>query len=554
MLFLITIFTILFAFIAYKRIDWAIMLMLFALPSYLIRFKAWEIPSTLLEVMILVLFLVWVWKDLPRLKAGLTRVFKRTAKMVKIPYPFQWEIILLLAISLISAGVAGFSNAAFGIWKAYFLEPILVYIVVVNVFAYRDKPLGTPDAKLAWHSGCQAAALLWPLLVSALFISLLAIYQKITGHLIDNPFWAAEVQRRVVSVFGYPNAVGLYLAPLVMVLGGWALDKIRITRSTSLGQANYELRIKKNETSSDVIPVKTGIQNPAQKSWIPAFARMTQKWLPAFIILTIILSLLAILFAKSMGAALGLAAGAFVFALLAGKRSRITAIILVVIAATVIFAIPQTRTKAIERLTLQDFSGQVRLILWDETWKMLQDGRSVFGAGLASYQETVKPYHVDGFYYNKDKDPDFHRKTLIFDDAYRAKYWQPLEVYLYPHNIFLNFWSELGLAGMLLFIWIIGRFLFIGVRQITNPPAGRAGYKLHITDNKKTSNEYLLIGLISAMVCMAVHGLVDVPYFKNDLAVTFWVLLAMMSIIKLDQNRNYATVIPTKAGIQEEQS
>jgi len=31
-----------------------------------------------------------------------------------------------------------------------------------------------------------------------------------------------------------------------------------------------------------------------------------------------------------------------------------------------------------------------------------------------------------------------------------------------------------------------------------------------------------------------VHGMVDVPYFKNDLAVMFWVLIAMMSIINLE--------------------
>ena len=33
--------------------------------------------------------------------------------------------------------------------------------------------------------------------------------------------------------------------------------------------------------------------------------------------------------------------------------------------------------------------------------------------------------------------------------------------------------------------------------------------------------------MASAMIALVVHGLVDVPYFKNDLAMLFWLLLAL---------------------------
>ena len=36
------------------------------------------------------------------------------------------------------------------------------------------------------------------------------------------------------------------------------------------------------------------------------------------------------------------------------------------------------------------------------------------------------------------------------------------------------------------------------------------------------------------MTVIIIHGLVDVPYFKNDLAVMFWALLAIMGIISLE--------------------
>jgi O-antigen ligase len=95
---------------------------------------------------------------------------------------------------------------------------------------------------------------------------------------------------------------------------------------------------------------------------------------------------------------------------------------------------------------------------------------------------------------------------------------------MYPHNILLNFWVELGIAGMLLFIWIIGKYFWWGFKILKN--------KLSL------ENKYLVLGLIGAMTVIVVHGLVDVPYFKNDLSCLFWILIAMLSLLKLQLIRN----------------
>jgi len=97
---------------------------------------------------------------------------------------------LVLIISLVAAGVTGFSFSALGIWKAYFFEPILLFILIFNVFKNRN----------------SLRRILWALLASAAAVSLFAIFQKITGWFITNPFWAAAATRRAVSFFGYPNA------------------------------------------------------------------------------------------------------------------------------------------------------------------------------------------------------------------------------------------------------------------------------------------------------------------------------------------------------------
>jgi len=41
---------------------------------------------------------------------------------------------------------------------------------------------------------------------------------------------------------------------------------------------------------------------------------------------------------------------------------------------------------------------------------------------------------------------------------------------------------------------------------------------------------------MAPLVAILVHGLVDVPYFKNDLAMAFW-LLVFLTTIQLDHAR-----------------
>ncbi len=77
---------------------------------------------------------------------------------------------------------------------------------------------------------------------------------------------------------------------------------------------------------------------------------------------------------------------------------------------------------------------------------------------------------------------------------------------LHPHNIFLAFWLNMGLLGLISFVWMCGKaFLWITERD---------------------SKERHLAALM--LVTILVHGLFDTPYFKNDLAFQFWLLMAIL--------------------------
>ncbi len=210
------------------------------------------------------------------------------------------------------------------------------------------------------------------------------------------------------------------------------------------------------------------------------------------------LSILAIIFSKTEAAWVGVAAGLFVLCV-AQKRTRIPALIGGAAFLVILLGFSRFREPILQKLTLQDWSGHVHRTQWVETTAMLRD-HTIFGAGLSGYPTVFRPYH-------------------------QATY---IEIFQYPHNIVLNFWSELGLLGLLAFIWIMIVFFQQIRRSLT--------YRLPVTGDRLLSH-----GLAAGMLTLAIHGLVDVPYFKNDLAVQFWIFAASITVIASEAKRSRET-------------
>ena len=93
---------------------------------------------------------------------------------------------------------------------------------------------------------------------------------------------------------------------------------------------------------------------------------------------------------------------------------------------------------------------------------------------------------------------------------------------MYPHNIFLNFWTEIGLFGALIFFYLLAKAIFIALSLTVN----------YIRADRP--EKYLSLGLMSALIVIIIHGLVDVPYFKNDLSAMFWVFLAFIGLLNFN--------------------
>jgi O-antigen ligase len=87
---------------------------------------------------------------------------------------------------------------------------------------------------------------------------------------------------------------------------------------------------------------------------------------------------------------------------------------------------------------------------------------------------------------------------------------------IYPHDIWLSFWAELGLLGLIAFAIIFIRLLRSGWRAL--PFA--TGF-----------DRVVLWGAVGALVLWGVHGIFDSPYWKNDMSVEFWLVAAMLMLL-----------------------
>lgn len=408
----ITICLILFFLICLFRLDFGFFVLVALLPTYLIRFKVGFLPMTFLEGMILILFFSWL----------ITRIFKKDLFLVLRSSFSLLEktkclipIILFIVAATISIFVSPNLKSAAGIWKAYFIEPLLLFLVFISTINKR-----------------QIRLILSGLGISAIWVSVIGIYQKFTGWAIPDPLWQAEATRRVTSVYGYPNALGLYLGPIIVLYIGILKSKVKLIITS------YKL-------------------------------------------LAIILSLLAIIFAKSHGAWLGALAGILFLGFLSKKRKWF---LLALIILVLLFLIPQTRSKILDWAGYEENIG-VRIDMWKDSFR-LGIRSLIFGTGLAGFQSIYEKY----------------REVKHFG------------LFPYPHNIVLNFWLEIGLFGLIAFVWLVVRFFKIGFSILRKA--------------LQTSSSLLTAGLLGSLVCLIVHGLVDVPYFKNDLSVQFWIFFGLL--------------------------
>ena len=187
----------------------------------------------------------------------------------------------------------------------------------------------------------------------------------------------------------------------------------------------------------------------------------------------------------SRGGLLALAALAFIGILtVRSPRLRIGLAAAAVLGAFAVVKLPIIGPRVAHAIDPISGTFDNRGRIWTASLRMLHN-HPIFGAGINAYQTVMAPYRlVDS---NLVPEP-------------------------YPHNIFLTTWTETGLLGLAAFSWILGALILMPWRRLSNAQG------IYVP---------VLWGVGAAFVMILVHGLVDSPYWKNDLSLEFWLLAAL---------------------------
>ena len=373
-----------------------------AAPAYTVRWHIGPLPTTLLENLILLTVAVYLVET----------VVQRGS--IEWRTPFTVPALLFIAAGALDVIAAPDRRAGLGLYRAYMLEPIAFFIVLVSVVS----------------SLRRAYLIVLGLAVAAVGIGLpnaIVVLQAGLQHRLDLSGTPPVV------IYQTANAVALFLLPVIAVAAAVAAYGKGRARAAAV----------------------------------------------AFLVVSVPCFLLTL----SRGGFLALAAVVLALALTHRRRTWFLAAATVVGAAFALLP-PISKRLAYELHFTDPHNTLVgRIPLWQATLEMLRQ-HPLFGAGLSGFETRIAPYwnatHIDRF--------------------------------IYPHNILLNFWVATGVLGVVAFGWL----LLLGFRT------SWGGWRSPQRDWAP-----LHLGVVLALIGILVHGLVDVPYFKNDLSLEFWVLLAL---------------------------
>jgi O-antigen ligase len=371
---------------------WMLIVTFGALPLYVVRWHYGPLPTTLLETLILITLATYVvarWRE-----GGIPRPIRT---------PYDIPIVLLVVAASIAVVLPPDHRAALGLYRAFFIEPVLIFYVAVDVLR-GERYLRRAVVSFAVGSSLLAV------------LNLVAVAQALLHH-------TFHVGAAPNAVYGDANYVAMYLEPPV----AFALAVLLFDRT-------------------------------ARWRWLGA------AWLA--------ITGLALLLTLSKGAYLALIVLG-VIVILRLRRWMLPLLVGLAVVAVLISRVPLVT----QRIATSENSLVGRFQIYGATLRSMQD-HWLFGWGIGGW-----------------------------DYIYRRKAPQP-----YPHDIWLTFWVELGLLGVIAFAIIFFGLLWRGWRGL---PQTEAFYRV------------ALWGVLGALVLWGVHGLADTPYWKNDMALEFWVMAAI---------------------------
>jgi len=216
-----------------------------------------------------------------------------------------------------------------------------------------------------------------------------------------------------------------------------------------------------------------------------------EPWKRSAVIFSLVLILFNLYLTKSYGAwlSLGLTVTAILWLKYRKKWQKkyiVASIILIIFIVAAGFFKVESIKKLGDRSSLAS-----RFMIWKSAGLMIQKN-PIFGIGPGNFQNKYLEYQ---------------------------KYFPPYLEWAVPqpHNLYLAFWLESGLIGLIGFFWLVWLFF----RDNKKARQGRDSPEAVRENNLATG--FLCLAII---LYFLIHGLIDTTYWRNDMAIVFWAVIA----------------------------
>jgi len=204
---------LLLVFLSYHHHKTAIIILAGLLPTYLLRFSVFGIPTNFFELAIMAVAL-----------AGLIQPAVRSrwiAAWPRLPFTFTLLTLLFILAAAISTFISPHPYTSLGILKSWIFFPILLgWLVYAGGFCALDTGhwLASRSLSEGW-----SLVILRALLISGVVVSIIGLFQ----------IFALD---RIRSIYSVPNSLALFLAPLLVMASWQAIQKKYVSVSPDKGR------------------------------------------------------------------------------------------------------------------------------------------------------------------------------------------------------------------------------------------------------------------------------------------------------------------------------
>jgi len=431
-----------------KILHFGLCLIVLCLPLYLLRLKIWWIPTTVLELMIYAVFVLWLVKRvIVRATEYSTHLSAQESRTLKSKFNFStssnskfclYPIFLIFLGATISTLFSSNLQVSAGLWKAYFLDPLLFLIVFIDTIKTKK----------------QVKDIIAALSLSGLAVAIVGLWYWFNGEL--------TYDGRLRTFYLSPNHLAMYIAPALLFFTYFLLTWPK------------KKNVKYLFLIFCLLPFAFCLfKTYSYGAWLGVISGL----------IFLFLSLRAL--AKQSR---GIPRDCFGLRPRNDRAKRI--VLFLVMLLLLILVLTQFQTQKFQDFLSSSHSPwQSRLIIWQVAGEIIKD-HPLIGIGPGLFQK----YYLD----------------------YQPRFEPYLEWAVpQPHNIFFAFWLQTSLLGLIGFIWLLVVFFrkILQGLSLEAPPRTVLG---------------------AVMIYILIHGLVDTPFWKNDLAMIFWLIigLSLMSSLR----------------------